>query len=102
MDAPPALEIYDGPNFRILRKFLREKGWPPGLIIKIISAEHKIIDATKPIEPYDEAIGQRNIAKNEAERKETSKEIIWKNSGCPESVFINMGKDYLSCSLPQH
>ena len=86
----PALEVYDGPNFRVLRKFLREKGWPPGLIIKIISAKHKIIDATKPIEPYNERL-----------EKETAKKIRQKvrrhlrKLGAPESVFINMGKDYL-------
>ena len=42
----PALEVYDGPNYRVLRKFLRENGWPPGLMIKIISAKYGIIDAT--------------------------------------------------------
>ena len=36
----PALEVYDGPSDRVLRKFLKENGWPPGLIIKIISAKY--------------------------------------------------------------
>ena len=86
----PALEVYDGPNFQTLRKYFRENGWPPGLIIKIISAKYKIIDATTPIEPYDERL-----------EKETAKEMrqrvryYLKKIECPESVFVNLGKDYL-------
>ena len=55
----PAFKAYGGPNYQVLRKFLRENGWPPGLIIKIISAKHKIIDATELIEPYDERLDKR-------------------------------------------
>ena len=86
----PALEVYDGPNFRVLRKFLREKGWPPGLIIKIISAKHKIIDATKPIEPYDE-----RLDKETAQKMRQSVRRHLRKLGVPESVFINIGGDYL-------
>ena len=90
LDKAPALEVYDGPNFRVLRKFFKEKGWPPGLIIKIISAKHKIIDATKPIEPYDE-----RLDKETAEKMRQSVRKHLRKLGMPESVFINMGKDYL-------
>ena len=91
----PALEVYDGPNFRVLRKFLREKGWPPGLIIKIISAEHKIIDATTLIEPYDKRLDKETAQKMKQRVKYHLEKIE-----CPESVFINMGKNYLPAIYP--
>ena len=90
LDKAPALEIYDGPNFRVLRKFLREKGWPPGLIIKIISAEHQIVDATTPIKPYNKRLDKKTGAKMRPEIMENLKEL-----GAPTSVFINLGKNYL-------
>ena len=86
----PALEIYDGPNFQTLRKYFRENGWPPGLIIKIISAKHKIIDATKLIEPYDERLDKETAKKMRQRVRYDLKKIEH-----PESVFVNMGKDYL-------
>ena len=86
----PALEVYDGPNYRVLRKFLRENGWPPGLMIKIISAKYEIIDATKLIEPYDERLDKETAQKMRPKVRQILKEV-----GLPISVFINLGKDYL-------
>ena len=86
----PALEVYDGPNFQTLRKYFRENGWPPGLIIKIISAKYKIIDATTLIEPYDERL-DKEIAKKMSHRVR----YHLKKIEHPESVFVNMGKNYL-------
>ncbi|MDE0016527.1 MAG: tRNA-guanine transglycosylase DpdA [Candidatus Poribacteria bacterium] len=86
----PALEVYDGPNFETLRKYFRENGWPPGLIIKIISAKYKIIDATTLIEPYDERLDKETAKKMRQRVRYHLKKIE-----CPESVFVNMGKDYL-------
>ena len=86
----PALEVYDGPNFQTLRKYLRENGWPPGLMIKIISAKYKIIDATTLIEPYDELL-EKETAKKMRQRVRYHLKKIER----PESVFVNMGKDYL-------
>ena len=81
----PALEIYDGPNYRVLRKFLRENGWAPGLMIKIISAENEIIDATTLIRFSDLCLN-----------KETEKGINLKELGEPKSIFIDAGENYQS------
>ncbi len=86
----PALEVYNGPDFQSLRKYLRENGWPPGLIIKIISAKYKIIDAMEFIEPYDERLN-----KKKAKDMDPVVEKNLKGFGLPESVFVNIGKDYL-------
>lgn len=87
----PAFEVYNGPDFLTLRKFLRENGWPPGLIIKIISAKYEIIDATTLIEPYDE-----RLEKEAGKKMRQRVRYHLKKIECPESVFVNLGKDYRS------
>jgi uncharacterized protein DUF6884 len=48
----PALERYDGPAFRVLRRFLREKpSEAPDVLI--LSAEHGLISQDTPIAVYD-------------------------------------------------
>jgi hypothetical protein len=86
----PAIELYDGVNFRVLRKFLNQRGWPPGLCIKILSAKYGLIDATKQIERYDERLDRQT-----ARSKRQSVLNSLKRAGKFESVFINLGKDYL-------
>jgi hypothetical protein len=48
----PALERYDGPAFRVLRKYLREND-RGALSIFILSAKHGLIPAAKRISDYD-------------------------------------------------
>jgi hypothetical protein len=48
----PAIERYDGPVFRVLRKFLRE-GSGDAPCIFILSAKHGLIAAEKRIANYD-------------------------------------------------
>jgi hypothetical protein len=48
----PAIERYDGPAFRVLRRFLRERpSEAPGVLI--LSAEHGLISHDLPIAAYD-------------------------------------------------
>jgi hypothetical protein len=86
----PALDLYDGVNFRVLRAFLYERGWPPGLCIKIISAKYGLIDATDLIETYDQRL-------DEATARKMNRKVLKSlaNFGKPSSVFVNLGKDYL-------
>lgn len=48
----PALERYDGPAFRVLRRFLRE-GCSQAPDVLILSAEHGLISHDLPITAYD-------------------------------------------------
>jgi Family of unknown function (DUF6884) len=51
----PAVERYDGPTFRVLRRFLREGiSEPPDVLI--LSAEHGLIPQDLPIAAYDRKI----------------------------------------------
>jgi hypothetical protein len=86
----PALELYDGVNFRVVRNFLNEHGWPPGLCIKILSAKHELIDATDLIEKYDQRLDKATAQKI---NRKVLKSLV--SLGKPASVFVNLGKDYL-------
>jgi hypothetical protein len=74
----------------VLRKILLERGWPPGLRIKILSAKHGLIDATTLIEPYDLRLDKLTAKKINEKTLEQLKTI--QN---PISVFVNLGQDYL-------
>jgi hypothetical protein len=50
--ALPAIERYDGPAFRVLRKFLLEAPEDAPQIL-ILSARYGLIDSAKPIRDYD-------------------------------------------------
>ena len=86
----PAFMVYKGSSYQVLRKFLRENGWPPGLIIKIVSAKHKIIDATELIEPYNECLDKEKAEKIRPQVRRKLKKLE------PESVFISINKDHRS------
>jgi hypothetical protein len=77
-------------NFRVLRAFLNDRGWPPGLTIKILSAKHGLIDATSLIEPYDQLL-------DEVTARQINREVLKAlvRVGRPSSVFVNLGQDYL-------
>ena len=86
----PAIELYDGVNFRVLRKFLDEHGWPAGLCIKVLSAKYGLIDVTDLIETYDQ-----RFKANDATRNRSGVLRKLRSVGQPKSIFVNLGKDYL-------
>lgn len=85
----PALELYDGPNYRIIRKFFREYGPVPGLTIKILSAECGLIDPTKVLPPYDVRMDPTRAAEIEPTVTQELRKL-----GPFDSVFVNLGGDY--------
>lgn len=50
----PALERYDGPAFRVLRKQLRTGG--PGVRVLVLSAKFGLIPADFPVPDYDQRL----------------------------------------------
>lgn len=55
----PAIERYDGPKFRVLRKFLAEAGADvPD--IRILSAAHGLIAADYPLANYNVELGKKS------------------------------------------
>ncbi|UYV13487.1 MAG: hypothetical protein NCW75_04180 [Phycisphaera sp.] len=49
----PAIDLYDGPMYRVMRSFLRTHAWPKDLSVAVLSAEHGLIGGLTPIETYD-------------------------------------------------
>jgi hypothetical protein len=47
----PAIDRYDGPAFRVLRKFLKSSQEAP--VVLILSAKHGLIESAKGISDYD-------------------------------------------------
>jgi hypothetical protein len=51
-DVLPAIDRYDGPAFRVLRKFLKEAPQHPPVVL-ILSAKYGLIESATPIPDYD-------------------------------------------------
>ncbi|WP_373537310.1 DUF6884 domain-containing protein [Microcoleus sp.] len=62
-DSLPAIERYDGPTFRLLRRFLRKQPSAP-LEIYILSAKFGLIPSDYPIPDYDQKMALLNQGMN--------------------------------------
>jgi hypothetical protein len=51
--AVPAVNLYDGPAFRVLRAFVRTHRWPHPLSMAALWAKDGLIGGLAPIAPYD-------------------------------------------------
>jgi hypothetical protein len=49
----PAVSLYDGPTFRVLRSFLRENSWPDVLSLAVLSAKFGLIGGVAQIPYYN-------------------------------------------------
>ena len=54
----PAIERYDGGNFRVLRKAMREGYWPQNMDVLILSAKYGLINASTFIADYDQRMNR--------------------------------------------
>jgi hypothetical protein len=87
----PAIERYDGPAFRVLRKFLRERPDDP-LTVLILSAKYGLIDAARRISDYD-----RRLSTSRAEvlhRQVLSEARTIMDSVRWDAVGVCAGKEY--------
>lgn len=94
MDTPvPALDLYDGYFFKIIKKALRTNRFQPGLDMMIISAEHGVVEPDDEIGYYD-----RRISTERAE--ELNDDVVTAiarkvDENKYDNVWVNLGKDYL-------
>ena len=58
----PAIERYDGVNFRVLRKARREGYWPENLDVLILSAKYGLLKPDTLIEDYDSRMTQERAS----------------------------------------
>ncbi|WP_336000181.1 DUF6884 domain-containing protein [Halorientalis halophila] len=94
VDTPvPALDLYDGYFFRIIKKALRADRFQPGLDIIIISAEHGIVEPDDKIEYYDRKMDTNRANELNDELVSDLSKKVKENEY--DKVWINLGNDYL-------
>ena len=92
----PALEVYDGPFYRMLRKFLRERQWPGNLSIGVLSAKHGLFGVIKEIDHYDLRMS-RAIAADQATQ---CADTLTKWAESHTKIYSALGKDYQPAIRP--
>lgn len=88
----PAIERYDGPSYKVLRKIMNGSNYNNSLDIAIISAKYGLLQPDENIEDYDLKMNKQ-IAEsiNNAVAQKLKKQILNKKY---ENIFINIGSDY--------
>jgi hypothetical protein len=87
----PAIERYDGPAFRVLRKYLRESS-DPFLTVLILSAKHGLIESDRKISSYDCRLSKTTATKLQPQVVERARLAL--QSSNLEAVGVCAGKDY--------
>lgn len=92
MSRMPAIELYDGPMFRMIRK--HKPFFYNGIDLLIVSAKYGLIQPSAKISNYDKRLSLEQIPKL---RKETLTRLekFLKNENYNE-IMLSMGKDYLN------
>ncbi|WP_347245713.1 tRNA-guanine transglycosylase DpdA [Thermogutta sp.] len=86
----PAIYLYDGPAFRVLRSYLRKYRWPERLSLAILSAKYGLIGALSPIANYN----QRMSAQRADELSPQVAKMLTRWASQHGRIFLFLGKDY--------
>lgn len=91
----PAVERYDGPAFRVLRKARREGVIDEDTRVRILSAKYGLISELEEIEDYDQVMTPARAAELVGP---VSAHLRWWLRQHPEckDVFVNVGSAYRS------
>ena len=89
-----AIERYDGPVYRTLRKVRREGRIPKKLDVLIISAKYGLLACQQPADNYDQKMTLKRADKLRPEIQNRLKSFIQTKRGGYDQVFINLGKVY--------
>lgn len=87
----PAINLYDGPTFRVLRSFLRDYDWPQSLSVAVLSAKYGMIGGLSPIATYDQRMTSDQAAKLATTVSKTLQD--WSHSHY--RIDLVLGQDYL-------
>jgi hypothetical protein len=58
----PAINLYDGPTFKVLRSFLRDYRWPSNLSVAVLSAKYGLIGALTQIGSYNQRMTEKRAS----------------------------------------
>ena len=92
----PALEVYDGPYYRVLRKYLREYQWPENVSISTLSAKHGLIGVITDIRTYNMRMNRKQA---EAKAEDCSR-VLHKWASDHSSVHVAVGNEYAPAIAP--
>lgn len=87
----PAVVRYDGPLYKVLHSYLRDKRWPDDLSISVLSAKHGLIGGLTQIDYYDQRMSRDRAI--DLRDQATSTLLDWSKSHT--KVDLILGKDYL-------
>ena len=87
----PAVSLYDGPAFRVLRSFLREYKWPDRLSVAVLSAKHGLVGGLSHLTAYN----QRMTLERAAELSPSVTSALSRLAPVHSMIDLVMGKDYL-------
>lgn len=85
-----AIDLYDGPSYRILRKKIREGAFPDSVDVAIVSGKYGLIPSSEMISPYDQRISREVV--DSTGSRERMREMVSRY----DEVFVNMGADYMA------
>lgn len=88
-----AIDLYDGPFYRIIRKAFREHGKPDNLDIMILSAKYGLITHNEIVIDYDQKLTISRAKALSSPVRARLKDVLKGNRY--EKVFINLGKLYM-------
>ena len=89
--AVPALELYSGYFFKIIKKSIREGAFRSDIQLCILSAKHGLIDATTEIEWYDQRMDRERA---EELRSKVTTALHERVTDEYEKVIVNVGEVY--------
>ncbi len=89
----PAIERYDGVNFRVLRKARREGYFAENLDILILSAKYGLLDSDYPIENYNCKMTRERALALQSEVSVGLDSHL--NREDYREIFVNLAKTYL-------
>jgi len=88
----PAIDLYDGPFYRILRKFFRQHDVSQCIDILILSAKYGLIRSHDLISTYDERMTQSKATGLSLEIYNLLRILLSQKQY--QEIFINLGKTY--------
>jgi len=88
----PAIDLYDGPFYRILRKFFRQHDVSQYMDILILSAKFGLIKCYDLISTYDECMTPRKAKELSLEIYNFLKPLLSREQY--QEIFVNLGKTY--------
>jgi hypothetical protein len=87
----PAVTLYDGPMYRVLRSYLRERRWPTSLSLAVLSAKYGLIGGLSHIETYD----QRMTRERAQELADSVTGSLTEVASRHRRIELVLGQDYV-------